>query len=134
MLDIARDLKPSKRGEYEITDVNREYLRRGELRCEVFSRGMAWLDTGTHESLLQAANFIEVVEHRQGLKIACLEEVAHRMGFIDDGQLERSRLRSRTSTGSTCWRASTTSRRDNWEGGALRPHGRTEPKTGRGDS
>jgi glucose-1-phosphate thymidylyltransferase len=89
VLDIARDLKPSARGEYEITDVNREYLRRGQLRCEVFSRGMAWLDTGTHESLLQASNFIEVVEHRQGLKIACLEEVAYRMGFIDAGQVQR---------------------------------------------
>ncbi len=89
VLDIARDLKPSPRGEYEITDVNREYLRRGQLRCEVFSRGMAWLDTGTHESLLQASNFIEVVEQRQGLKIACLEEVAYRMGFIDAGQVER---------------------------------------------
>ncbi len=89
VLDIARDLKPSRRGEYEITDVNREYLRRGQLRCEVFSRGMAWLDTGTHESLLQAANFIEVVERRQGLKIACLEEVAYRMGFIDAASVER---------------------------------------------
>ncbi len=89
VLDIARDLKPSPRGEYEITDVNREYLRRGQLRCKVFSRGMAWLDTGTHESLLQAANFIEVVERRQGLKIACLEEVAFRMGYIDARQLER---------------------------------------------
>ncbi len=88
VVDIAGNLKPSKRGEYEITDVNREYLRRGQLRCEVFSRGMAWLDTGTHESLLQAANFIEVVERRQGLKIACLEEVAYRMGFIDTAQLE----------------------------------------------
>ncbi len=92
VLDIARELKPSKRGEYEITDVNREYLRRGQLRCEVFSRGMAWLDTGTHDSLLQAANFIEVVERRQGLKIACLEEVAYRMGFITADQLERLAL------------------------------------------
>ena len=89
VLDIAHDLKPSKRGEYEITDVNREYLRRGELRCEVLSRGVAWLDTGTHESLLQAANFIEVVERRQGLKVACLEEVAYRMGYIDGAQLEQ---------------------------------------------
>jgi len=89
VLDIARDLKPSTRGEYEITDVNREYLRRGQLRCEVLSRGVAWLDTGTHESLLQAANFVEVVEQRQGLKVACLEEVAYRMGFIDAGQVER---------------------------------------------
>jgi glucose-1-phosphate thymidylyltransferase len=82
VLDIARDLKPSKRGEYEITDVNIEYLRREKLRMEVFSRGMAWLDTGTHEALHQAANFIQVIETRQGLKVACLEEIAFRMGFI----------------------------------------------------
>ena len=88
VLDIARDLKPSKRGEYEITDVNIEYLRRGKLQLEVFSRGMAWLDTGTHEALHQAANFIQVIEHRQGLKVACLEEIAYRMGFIDAEQVE----------------------------------------------
>ncbi len=89
VLDIARDLRPSPRGEYEITDVNREYLRRGQLHCEVFSRGMAWLDTGTHESLHQASEFIRVVEQRQGLKVACVEEVAFRMGFIDAAQLDR---------------------------------------------
>ncbi len=89
VVDIAAGLKPSKRGEYEITDVNREYLEREQLRCEVFSRGVAWLDTGTHESLLQAANFIEVVEQRQGLKVACLEEVAYRMGYIGAEHLER---------------------------------------------
>lgn len=89
VLDIARDLRPSPRGEYEITDVNREYLHRGQLHCEVFSRGMAWLDTGTHESLHQASEFIKVVEQRQGLKIACLEEVAYRMGFINAVQVER---------------------------------------------
>ncbi len=83
VLDIARDLKPSKRGEYEITDVNIEYLRRGKLRMEIFSRGMAWLDTGTHEALHQASTFIQVIEHRQGLKVACLEEIAYRMGTID---------------------------------------------------
>ena len=83
VLDIARDLAPSKRGEYEITDVNRTYLQRRRLKLEIFSRGMAWLDTGTHEALHQAANFIQVVEQRQGLKIACLEEIAYRMGFID---------------------------------------------------
>lgn len=83
VLDIARDLAPSKRGEYEITDVNRTYLQRRKLKLEIFSRGMAWLDTGTHEALHQAANFIQVVEQRQGLKIACLEEIAYRMGFID---------------------------------------------------
>lgn len=83
VLDIARDLKPSKRGEYEITDVNVEYLRRGKLRMEVFSRGMAWLDTGTHEALHEASTFIQVIENRQGLKVACLEEIAYRMGNID---------------------------------------------------
>ena len=87
VLDIARDLKPSTRGEYEITDVNIAYLRREKLRLEVFSRGMAWLDTGTHEALHQAANFIQVIEHRQGLKVACLEEIAYRMGFIDADQV-----------------------------------------------
>jgi glucose-1-phosphate thymidylyltransferase len=89
VLDIARDLKPSRRGEYEITDVNIEYLRREKLKMEVFSRGMAWLDTGTHEALHQAANFIQVIEHRQGLKVACLEEIAYRMGFIGAAQVEQ---------------------------------------------
>lgn len=88
VLDIARDLKPSKRGEYEITDVNIAYLEKKSLRLEVFSRGMAWLDTGTHEALHQAANFIQVIEDRQGLKVACLEEIAYRMGFIDVEQLK----------------------------------------------
>ncbi len=87
VLDIARDLKPSKRGEYEITDVNIAYLERQALKLEVFSRGMAWLDTGTHEALHQAANFIQVIEHRQGLKVACLEEIAYRMGFISADQV-----------------------------------------------
>ncbi len=89
VLDIARDLKPSKRGEYEITDVNIAYLERRKLRLEIFSRGMAWLDTGTHESLHQAANFIQVIEDRQGLKVACLEEIAFRMEFIGAEQLTR---------------------------------------------
>jgi glucose-1-phosphate thymidylyltransferase len=89
VLDIARDLAPSKRGEYEITDVNRAYLHRRKLRLEIFGRGMAWLDTGTHEALHQAANFIQVVEQRQGLKVACLEEIAYRMGFIDAEQVTR---------------------------------------------
>ena len=88
VLDIARDLKPSGRGEYEITDVNLEYLRRGQLHLERFSRGMAWLDTGTHEALQQASAFIQAVEQRQGLKIACVEEVAYRMGYIDAAALE----------------------------------------------
>jgi glucose-1-phosphate thymidylyltransferase len=100
VLDIARDLKPSKRGEYEITDVNIAYLERSRLRMEVFSRGMAWLDTGTHEALHQAANFIQVIEHRQGLKVACLEEIAFRMGFIDEAQVREQAAGLRNDYGS----------------------------------
>ena len=87
VVTIARDLQPSARGEYEITDVNRMYLQRGALHVELLGRGMAWLDTGTHESLLSASNFIEVIESRQGLKIGCVEEVAYRAGYIDAQQL-----------------------------------------------
>ena len=89
VLDIAAGLKPSARGELEITDVNRIYLERGALRVQLLGRGAAWLDTGTHESLLQAAQFIETIEARQGLKICCPEEIAYRSGFIDAAQLER---------------------------------------------
>ena len=89
VLDIAAALRPSPRGELEITDVNRVYMERGELHVELFSRGFAWLDTGTHESLLQAANFVETIEQRQGLKIACLEEIALRKGFISPEQVEK---------------------------------------------
>jgi len=89
VLDIVADLKPSARGELEITDVNRQYLAWGDLACEVLGRGMAWLDTGTHESLLEAAQYIQTIERRQGLKIACPEEIAYRQGYIDAGQVER---------------------------------------------
>jgi glucose-1-phosphate thymidylyltransferase len=82
VLELTRGLKPSARGELEITDLNRAYLERGQLRAERLGRGIAWLDTGTHESLLEAANFIATIERRQGLKIACLEEIAYRQGYI----------------------------------------------------
>jgi glucose-1-phosphate thymidylyltransferase len=89
VLDIAASLKPSARGELEVTDVNRTYLKMGALHVEKLGRGIAWLDTGTHESLMQAANFIEAIEARQGLKVACIEEIAYRMGYINAGQVEK---------------------------------------------
>ena len=90
VLDIAANLKPSPRGELEITDVNRVYLERGELHVEVLGRGVAWLDTGTHSSLLQASNFMQAIEERQGLKVASLEEVAYRMGYIGADQIRET--------------------------------------------
>jgi glucose-1-phosphate thymidylyltransferase len=89
VVDFAKQVRPSPRGELEITDLNKVYMRQGSLRVEIMGRGLAWLDTGTHDALLGAANFVQIVEERQGLKVACPEEIAYRMGFIDAGQLER---------------------------------------------
>jgi len=89
VIEIARNLEPSARGEYEITDVNAEYLRRGKLKVAMLSRGTAWLDTGTFASLMQAGQFVQVIEERQGLKVGCIEELAYRNGFIDADQLRK---------------------------------------------
>jgi len=89
VIDIVANLKPSARGELEITDLNRIYLERDQLNVEIMGRGYAWLDTGTHESLIEASNFIQTIEHRQGLKVACTEEIAYRKGFIDAKRLEK---------------------------------------------
>jgi len=89
VVEIAKNLKPSPRGEYEITDINKEYLKRGKLKVSELSRGTAWLDTGTFQSLIQAQQFVQVIEERQGLKIGCIEEVAHHKGFINDKQLRK---------------------------------------------
>lgn len=89
IVSVAESMSPSARGELEITDVNRWYLERGQLRTEVLGRGMAWLDTGTHDSLMEASTFIQTIEKRQGLKVACLEEIAYRKGYIDAAQVKR---------------------------------------------
>ena len=89
VVKIAKELKPSPRGEYEITDVNKEYLRRGKLQVSIMDRGTAWLDTGTFDSLMQAGQFVQVIEERQGLKVGCIEEVAFTMGYIDGEQLRK---------------------------------------------
>jgi glucose-1-phosphate thymidylyltransferase len=90
VVDVAKSIQPSERGELEITDVNKQYLEWGDLSVQVFGRGLAWLDMGTHESLLQASMFIETIESRQGLKVACLEEIAFRKGYIGENELEKA--------------------------------------------
>ncbi|MFQ6573560.1 glucose-1-phosphate thymidylyltransferase RfbA [Pseudomonas sp. UM16] len=100
VVNIAKNVKPSPRGELEITDVNNAYLQRGDLRVERFGRGFAWLDTGTHDSLLEASQYVQTIEHRQGLKVACLEEISFQQGWIDRPQLlERARIFGKTGYG-----------------------------------
>ncbi|WP_017132527.1 glucose-1-phosphate thymidylyltransferase RfbA, partial [Pseudomonas agarici] len=100
VIEIAKAVKPSPRGELEITDVNNAYLKRGDLHVERFGRGFAWLDTGTHDSLLEASQYVQTIEHRQGLKVACLEEIAYQNGWIDrDHLLERARYFGKTGYG-----------------------------------
>jgi glucose-1-phosphate thymidylyltransferase len=100
VIEIARAVKPSLRGELEITDVNNAYLQRGDLRVERFGRGFAWLDTGTHDSLLEASQYVQTIEHRQGLKVACLEEIAYQQGWIDRQQLlAQARIFGKTGYG-----------------------------------
>ncbi|WP_338521536.1 glucose-1-phosphate thymidylyltransferase RfbA [Pseudomonas batumici] len=100
VIEIAKAVKPSPRGELEITDVNNAYLKRGDLQVERFGRGFAWLDTGTHDSLLEASQYVQTIEHRQGLKVACLEEIAYQNGWIDrDYLLERARYFGKTGYG-----------------------------------
>ncbi len=98
VVDIAENMKPSARGELEITDVNLEYLRRGELRVQLLGRGLAWLDTGTHEALQQASSYVQAIEERQGFKIACIEEIAYHQGFIDKAQAGKLALEMKNST------------------------------------
>jgi glucose-1-phosphate thymidylyltransferase len=98
IVGVAESMKPSARGELEITDVNRWYLERGQLKTEVLGRGMAWLDTGTHDSLMEASAFIQTIEKRQGLKVACLEEIAYRKGYIDAAQVKRMAAKVSKST------------------------------------
>ena len=100
VVDIAKNLKPSARGEYEITDVNKEYLRRGKLKVNVLSRDIDWFDTGTHDSLIQASSYVEAIEKRKGIKIACLEEIAFAKGFISrDSLREQARVLAKTGYG-----------------------------------
>lgn len=104
VISIARNLKPSARNEYEITDVNMAYLRRGDLHLRIFERGFAWLDTGTHDALQQASSYVQTIQMRQGIKIACIEEIAYRMGFIDSSRLKQfAEKYAKSEYGSYLW-------------------------------